>query len=68
MAQQMVLAVELPFILVASVAAGGGIGYWLDGRLHSSPIFLLLLGALGLAGGMRDVVRRLARSGSGRAS
>jgi F0F1-type ATP synthase assembly protein I len=68
MARQLMLAVELPFVLVVSVAIGGGVGYWLDARLHTSPVFLLALGALGFAAGMRDLLRRLSRSGSGRAS
>jgi len=65
LARQLALALELPFVFVATVVIGGGIGYWLDLRLHTSPLFLLVLGALGLAAGVRDVVRRLSRSGSG---
>ena len=65
-ARQFALAVELPFVLVAMVVIGGGIGYWLDSRFHTSPLFLLLLGALGFAAGVRELMRRLSRSGSGR--
>ncbi len=63
--RQFALALELPFVFVATVVTGGGIGYWLDLRFHTSPLFLLLLGALGLAAGVRDLVRRISRSGSG---
>jgi len=66
LARVFALAIELPFVFVAAVAAGGAIGYWLDLRFHTSPLFLLLLGALGLAAGVREILRRLANSGNGR--
>jgi F0F1-type ATP synthase assembly protein I len=34
--------------LAATVAAGLGGGYWLDGRLGTRPAFLLVGGALGV--------------------
>jgi F0F1-type ATP synthase assembly protein I len=68
LARQFALAVELPFVLVAAVGLGGGIGYWMDIRFHTSPLFLLVLGGLGFAAGIRELVRRLSRSGSGRES
>jgi F0F1-type ATP synthase assembly protein I len=68
LARQFALAVELPFVLVAAVGLGGAIGYWLDNRLHTSPLFLLVLGGLGFAAGIRELVRRLSQSGSGRDS
>ena len=52
---------ELPFLLVASVAIGGGAGYFLDKYFHTSPIFTLILGLLGFAGGMIQLVRRLSK-------
>lgn len=64
-ARQLALAMELPFVLVATVVIGGAVGYWLDQRFHTSPLFLLVLGALGLAAGVRDIIRRLSGSGSG---
>jgi len=57
--QALALALELPFILVGSVLLGGLVGWWLDGRLHSSPVGMLLLGLLGFAGGVREVLRRV---------
>lgn len=66
LARQFALAIELPFVLVATVVIGGGFGYWLDLRLHTSPLFLLLFGALGLAAGVRELLRRISRSGSDR--
>jgi F0F1-type ATP synthase assembly protein I len=53
---------ELPILLVASVAVGGGIGYLLDERIHTSPVFTLIFGLLGFAGGMLQLVRRLSKS------
>ena len=38
--------------LAVTVLAGLGGGYWLDGRLGSRPLFLLLGGTLGLAAGL----------------
>lgn len=52
---------ELPVLLVASVAIGGVAGYFLDKRIHTSPVFTLLLGLLGFAGGMIELVRRLSK-------
>jgi len=52
---------ELPILLVASIAIGGGAGYFLDKRFHTSPIFALVLGLLGFAGGMITLVRRLSK-------
>jgi F0F1-type ATP synthase assembly protein I len=52
---------ELPILLVACVAIGGGAGYFLDKRIHTSPLFTLILGLLGFAGGMVQLVRRLSK-------
>jgi F0F1-type ATP synthase assembly protein I len=52
---------ELPFLLVASVGIGGGAGYFLDKHFHTSPLFTLILGLLGFAGGMIQLVRRLSK-------
>jgi F0F1-type ATP synthase assembly protein I len=56
---QFALAMELPFLLVACVVLGGLFGYWLDGRLGTSPGLLLLFGLLGFAAGVREMLRRL---------
>jgi F0F1-type ATP synthase assembly protein I len=52
---------ELPILLVGSIAIGGSAGYLLDKRFHTSPIFALVLGLLGFAGGMIKLVRRLSK-------
>jgi F0F1-type ATP synthase assembly protein I len=56
--RQLALAMELPFIPVVAVAAGGGLGYLLDTRWHSWPAATLILGFLGFVGGLREVIRR----------
>ena len=61
-ARQFALATELPFLLVAGVAVGGGLGYLLDGWLHTKPFMMLILGALGFGAGVRELLRRLAKS------
>jgi len=54
-----VLAAALTFaVAVAAFALGG---HWLDGRLDTSPIFLIVGCLLGTAGGMLHLVRRLTR-------
>jgi F0F1-type ATP synthase assembly protein I len=50
---------DLPFVLVGAVIVGAGAGYFLDDYLGTSPAFTLILGALGFAGGIYEVVRRL---------
>jgi F0F1-type ATP synthase assembly protein I len=53
------LALELPFTLVGATVLGGALGYFLDHKLHTHWVFTLILGALGFAGGLREVLRRL---------
>ena len=60
-ARQFADILELPFMLVASIAIGGGLGYFLDTRFHTSPVLTLILGLLGFAGGMIQLVRRLSK-------
>ncbi len=52
------LAMELPFVLVAAVVLGGGMGYLLDRWLHTKMIFTLMLGGIGFFAGIRDILRR----------
>ena len=57
--RQLANALDLPFVLVGSVIIGAALGYLLDRRMHSSPIFTLILGGLGFAGGIYEVIHRL---------
>ena len=52
---------DLPFVLVGSIVVGAGLGYLLDGKLGTSPALTLVLGALGFAGGIYEVIRRLTK-------
>ena len=54
------LAWSLPFSLVVPMVLGGGVGFLLDRWLHAKPIFMLVLGILGLGIGVREVVRAAA--------
>ena len=56
-AKQMALAFELPFMLVGPVVLGGAIGYFLDRWLHTKPLFLIVLGILGVIVGVMDAVK-----------
>lgn len=52
------LAAAMTFaVAVAAFALGG---HWLDGRLDTSPVFLVVGCLLGVAGGMLHMIRRLA--------
>lgn len=55
--KQIALALELPFMLVVPVVAGGAAGYLLDRWLHTKPILMIVLGILGVVIGIRDVVK-----------
>ena len=59
---QAALAMELPFTIVGAVLLGGVLGHFLDRWLHTHLIFTMILGAVGFAGGLKEVLRRLARS------
>ena len=59
---QAALALELPFTIVGAVIVGGVLGYFVDHWLHTKVIFVLILGGLGFAGGLKEVLRRLAQS------
>jgi ATP synthase protein I len=53
---------ELPFILIGGIVIGGGLGWLLDRHFHTSPALTLILGALGFAGGLWDILKRLNRA------
>ena len=57
--RQFALAMELPFIIVATIGVGGVLGYFLDRWLHTEPIFMLLLGILGFIAGLREMFSRM---------
>jgi F0F1-type ATP synthase assembly protein I len=61
---QAALAMELPFTIVGAVLLFGLLGYFLDRWLHTKLIFTLLLGGIGFAVGIKEVLRRLSQSDS----
>jgi F0F1-type ATP synthase assembly protein I len=65
MASQISMAMELPLTLIVGVLIGGGAGYFLDRKLHTGPVFLLVGGILGFAGSMIDIVKKLSRGEKG---
>ncbi len=46
--------------IAVTVLAGLGVGYWLDGRLRTRPVFLLLGGTLALAAGLYHFFKTIA--------
>jgi F0F1-type ATP synthase assembly protein I len=61
MARELALVMELPFIPIVAVLAAGGLGYLMDTRLHTFPLFAAALGLLGFLAGIREVLRRLSK-------
>ena len=59
-ARAFALAWSLPFSQVVPMILGGGVGILLDRWLHTKPIFMLVLGILGLGIGVREVVKAAA--------
>jgi ATP synthase protein I len=57
--QQYAMAMELPFVIVAAIGVGGGMGWLLDHYLHTKPVLMLIFGGLGFFVGVRDVLRRM---------
>ena len=56
------MALELPFVLAGETVVGGVLGYLLDRWLHTKPWLMLVLGAVGFAAGLRDVIRRTSKT------
>lgn len=54
------MAMELPFVLVGSIFTGGVFGFFLDRWMGTKPLMTLVLGGLGFAAGVREVLRRMA--------
>ncbi len=63
--RQLALALDLPFLLLGAIVAGGLVGYALDAWLHTKPWLMLVCGGLGFVGGMRTVLRTLATRNAG---
>jgi F0F1-type ATP synthase assembly protein I len=59
--RQFAMAMELPFIIVATIVVGGLVGFFLDHWLHTKPFLMLVFGFLGFFGGLREVLRRVSR-------
>ena len=52
----------LGFQLAAAMVVFGGIGYWLDGRLNTTPWLLVVGMLLGATGGMISLIRTSIRN------
>ena len=53
------LLISVGTMLSSMVVAGFLLGYWVDAWLETPPIFMLIVGALGLVGGFLKVLRLL---------
>jgi ATP synthase protein I len=51
------LGMRIGIELVAAVLVGGGLGWFADEKLNTSPIFLLALLSLGFTAGVMNVIR-----------
>jgi ATP synthase protein I len=59
---QVGLYASLGFILPAGAVVGGAAGWFLDRWLHTSPWLTLVLGLLGAAAGLIEVLRVMRRA------
>jgi F0F1-type ATP synthase assembly protein I len=59
---QVGLYTSLGFILPAGALAGSAAGWLLDRWLHTSPLLTLVLGLMGAAAGLTEVLRILGRA------
>ena len=53
---------SLGFILPAGTVGGFGLGWLLDRWLHTSPVLALIMGLLGAAAGVMEILRILTRA------
>ncbi len=56
------LYTSLGFILPAGAVAGSAAGWLLDRWLHTSPVLAVILGFVGAAAGLTEVLRILGRA------
>jgi ATP synthase protein I len=47
----------LGFELVAAIAGGALLGWWIDKQLDSSPKWLITLSVIGIVGGLYNLIR-----------
>lgn len=59
----MSMALRVTSELIAGVAVGGAIGWGLDKLFHTKPLFLILLGLVGTAGGFWNIIRETTPKG-----
>jgi ATP synthase protein I len=59
----MSMAMRVVSELIAGIAVGGAIGYGLDSVFHTKPLFLILLGLVGTAGGFWNIIRETTPKG-----
>ena len=59
----MSMAMRVVSELIAGIAVGGAIGYGLDRLFHTKPLFLIVLGLAGTAGGFWNIIRETTPKG-----
>lgn len=64
----MAVAMRLSSELVAGVALGAGIGWFLDWLIGTSPICLVIFTGLGTVAGVKNVLRATQNMGTGATS
>ena len=53
------VVLSLGFGFVAAVAVGAAIGWWLDKKLGTAPVLVLLCAMLGFVAGLLELYRQL---------
>ena len=59
--EQVALVSGLGFVFFASIGGGYFLGWLVDRWLHTSPIFGLIFGIVGMGGGLLEILRILKR-------
>ncbi len=59
--RQLGFVLSIAFTFPAALLVGYGIGWWLDGKLGTKPLFALVFIALGFVAALLELLRELKR-------
>ncbi|MFQ5723608.1 MAG: AtpZ/AtpI family protein [Terriglobia bacterium] len=59
--RQVSVVLGMGFSFAAAVAIGVLVGYWLDGKFGTKPLFTLVFSGLGFVAGFLELLRELKR-------
>lgn len=59
--QQLGFILSVAFVFPAALVVGGLVGWWIDGKLGTRPLFSLVFLGLGFVAALRELLRQLKR-------